>query len=420
MLTLSQTGRLVLPLTLLLAGAVTAARGQAPASDPGASPPSPNWNRPRESNAGTLPPPAPPGSGVADTAPVSPLPPVPPFAEPPPPGVFSAPPSPPPAPGAAATAGGFASTLPGGGRGLGAVLSPVVGQVPLSGGYQAVGFFDAPVRGQDTHLGYLQQDLNAITPIWQDVRNELYATARVGVESFFTHAVLPNTGQPLPAELWNVSVGTGYRHLFDNGWIGGASVSVGSASDKPFHSIDEMTVSASATLRVPRGDRDAWVFGVNLSSNSQVLPFVPIPFVAYLYNPSDRFQALVGFPFASVTYRPWDDLTFSASYALLTTFHARVSYRVAPPVSVFCALDFDNENYYLADRTDANQRFFNYSDRLSGGVHVVLARQALLEVSGGYVFDRVFFEGTGGTDQSFNKVSVAPGAFLGAKLQIRY
>jgi hypothetical protein len=310
--------------------------------------------------------------------------------------------------------------VPGGGRGLGTVLNPVVGRVPLSGGYQAVGFFDAAVRGQDTHLGYLQQDLNVLTPIWQDVRNELYATARVGVESFFTQAVLPNTGRPFPAELWNVSLGTGYRHLFDNGWIGGGSVSVGSASDKPFHSIDEMTVSASATLRVPRGDRDAWVFGVNLSSNSQVLPFVPIPFVAYLYNPSDRFQALVGFPFASVTYRPWDDLTLSASYALLTTFHARVSYRVAPPVSVFCALDFDNENYYLADRTDSNQRFFNYSDRLSGGVQVVLARQALLEVSGGYVFDRVFFEGTGGTDQSFNHVGVAPGAFLGAKLQIRY
>jgi hypothetical protein len=38
--------------------------------------------------------------------------------------------------------------------------------------------------GQDTRLGYFQQDLNVLAQIWQDGTNEFYANARVGVELF--------------------------------------------------------------------------------------------------------------------------------------------------------------------------------------------------------------------------------------------
>jgi hypothetical protein len=421
------TGLLALPLTLLITFGAAPAQAQGPPGDPGTAPLSPGEDRPPAASAATLAPPTPltaqgqPGPAGAPAATL--LPPSLLLDGPSPGGPAPTDVAPPPATAAAFTdpAGGFASPFGGGGgKGLAAAFSPVVGRVPLTGSYEVLGFFDAPVRGQDTHLGYVQEDLNVRTPIWQCSTDEFYANARVAVESFDTHAVLPSTLQPFPAELWNVSLGAGYRHQFDNGWIGGGSVAVGSASDKPFHSIEEMTISATGFVRVPRGDRDAWVFGLSLSSNSQVLAYVPIPFVAYLWNPSDCFQAVVGFPFASATYRPWDRLTLTVSYALLTTFHARISYRIAPPVSVFCALDFDNENYYLADRADSQQRFFYYNDRLSGGVQVVLSRHASLVASGGYVFDRFYFEGTNFTDQSFNHLNVAPTAFLGARLQLHY
>lgn len=303
---------------------------------------------------------------------------------------------------------------------MGMAFSPVVGHIPVSGSYQALEFFNAPVKGQNAHLGYFQQDLNFLAPIWQSATDEFYTDGRVGVESFDSNAILPSSQQPFPADLWNIALGTGYRHLFDNGNIGGASVSVGSASDQPFHSIREMTISATGFVRKPSGDRNAWVYGVAMSSNSQVLPYIPIPFAAYLYNPNDNFQAMLGFPFADVIYRPIDKLTLSMSYALLTNFHVHATYQIARPWSVFGGLDFDSENYWLADRTDTNQRFFYYNDRLSAGSRFVINRRALLQFSGGYVFDRFYFEGDNFLNQSYNRVRIAPGGFIEARFQMRF
>lgn len=43
------------------------------------------------------------------------------------------------------------------------------------------------------------------------------ATAGVRDSLFFTDAVLPESHQPFPAELWNIRLGTNYLHKFDNG-----------------------------------------------------------------------------------------------------------------------------------------------------------------------------------------------------------
>lgn len=366
-----------------------------------------------DSSADVLPPPTPLTEPAPDsTAPVLDEPPCDGTKPPPPPTPVN------PLQPQLGTVPGYIGSSSGGGMGM--AFSPILGHIPNSGGYQAIGFFNSPVQAQNAHLGYLQQDLNFMTPIWQNATDEWYADGRVGVESFDTNAILPNTQQPFPSDLWNISMGTGYRHLFDNGWIGGGSVSVGSASDQPFQSIGVMTVSATGFVRVPSGDRNAWVFGAAMSSNSQVLPYIPIPFAAYLYNPSTNFQAMLGFPFANVIYRPIQNLTLSMSYAILTNFHTRVIYQLAKSWSVFTALDFDSENYWLADRTIADDRFFYYNDRLSAGTQYVLSRNALFQFSGGYVFDRFYFEGTSFTDQNFNRVRIGPGAFLEARVQVRF
>jgi hypothetical protein len=294
------------------------------------------------------------------------------------------------------------------------------GPIPYAGSYQGGEYFNVPVRDQPAHLGYYQESLTALAPLWQDGPDAVLANAHVGVTSFDTNAVLPDSRQRFPAELWNIGLGSTYRHQYDNGWLGSVGVSVGSPSDKPFNNINDMSFSVNGTLRVPSGEHNAWIFGVFLSSNSQVLPFLPIPSVAYFYAPSPAFTALVGFPFANVVWRPTPDWTFSASYALLTNFQARVSYRLVRQAYLFTALDFQNQNYYLAERTDLNQRFFMYDDRLYAGLQVLLGRHASVTLSSGYVFSRTFFESTNGTGSRTDQVDVAPGAFVCGALQIRY
>jgi hypothetical protein len=296
-------------------------------------------------------------------------------------------------------------------------FNPAVGHFPFRADYRATWFPDEPVTGQPTHLGYVEQNLSFSFPLWQNATDEMSAAVHVCNELFNTQAVLPDTHQPFPDELWNIHLSTTYRHLFDNGWIGGGTVSVGSASDKPFEGIKEMTAGINAFLRVPQGEHNAWLFSLAYSSNSQ-LP-IPIPGVAYVWMPNEYFHANIGLPFL-VMYRPWEDLTLDFSYMLLTNVHARATYRVSAPLRIYAGYDWLNESYLLADRVNTDDRFFYYDQRLTGGVQYFFNRHASLDLCGGYVFDRFYFEGQSLSDDHHNRIDVGNGPFLSLQTQIRW
>jgi hypothetical protein len=337
----------------------------------------------------------------------------------------AAPPAGRPAPGANGGPSAFGVPgAPGGGAGgpgggLAALFSPVVGRAQPRASLGFGESFDEPVRGQNTRLGISREEVACTGPVWQDDADEWTASANLREEAIRTGgAVLPATGQPLPHDLWDVRLGTGYRRLFDNGWIAGVNVNVGSASDQPFHGLAEMTAGVNASLRVPSVERNAWLFTLNYSATSEI-PF-PIPGVAYLLNPSDRFQAVLGFPFASVNCRPTDDLTLSVSYALLTNVNARATYRVAPWLRVYTAFNVENESYFPVGRPDDRDRLFYYDDKVSAGVQCGLGPNWSLDVSGGYLFDRYFFEGRSRSDSNANRIDVGDGPFAGASLQLHF
>jgi hypothetical protein len=336
------------------------------------------------------------------------------------------PPAPPPAPNASepvskpaaeafSSLGGFGA---GPGGGIGALLSPTIGNMPVRASLGFYWFPSEPVKYQSTSLAEYREDFSISAPVWQDNRNEWSISAGVHSDEFHTSAILPNTLQAFPDDLIDVRFGTAYRHEFDNDWIAGIGGSFGSASDQPFHSVNELTGSLNAFLRVPSFDRDAWLFTISYSTNSQIN--IPIPGVAYLWIPSDYFQAVIGFPFASANYMPTDDLTLSVSYALLTTVHARATYRLAPPLRVYAAFDWDNESYFRVGREDDRDRFFYYEKRLSAGVLYTLGPNVNFDFSAGYAFNRYFFEGQTLSDDHNNRIDVGDGPYLAAKLQFRY
>jgi hypothetical protein len=292
-----------------------------------------------------------------------------------------------------------------------------VGHLPLGATWRAVWFPDEPVLGQGTHLGSVREDFSVICPIWQDAQDESSVSVNERGEFFHTNAILPNTAQPFPDELWNIRFGTSYSHLFDNGWIAGASVSFGSASDKPFHGLDEMTAGVNSFLRIPSGEHNAWLFTLSYSVTSE-LPF-PIPGVAYIYEPSDQFRAVIGLPF-QLMYRPVEDLTLDFSYMLLRTVHARATYRVWPRVRLYAAFDWENESYLLANRPSDNDRFFYYDMRLTGGVQLIVGKHVSVDLAGGYTFDRFYFEAAQYSGNNFNRLNIGDGPFAAIQFQARW
>lgn len=297
--------------------------------------------------------------------------------------------------------------------------NPLVGQAPIRGDYRASWFAAEPVAGQPTNMGYFRQELTVSSPVWQKSgQDEWSVFASVRDEIFQTHAILPDTRQAFPEDLWNIRFGTSYRYLFDNGWILGGTLSVGSASDKPFNGLEEMTAGVNAFLRVPSGENNAWLFSLSYSPTGQ-LPY-PIPTVAYVWQPSDTFHMNIGLPFM-LMWRPTEEVTLDVTYMLLTTLHASVSYRLSDQARLYLAYASESEAYLLADRVDNNDRFYNVDQRAYAGSQYFFTRKCSLDFSGGYLFDRYFFEGKNiSTDSNFNRVDLGAGPYASAQFQLRW
>ncbi len=288
------------------------------------------------------------------------------------------------------------------------------GQGPFS--YRTFWFPSEPVKGQAADWGLVGQDFSLAHPLWVDPPNTLLVTASVRNRLISTDAVLPDSRQPYPSELWNAQVGMMYmRQLSGDRMIGGG-VSLGSASDHPFASIEEMNVSVNAVYRIPSGERNAWMFMLMYAPMGEIQ--FPIPAVSYSYNPSDQFHANIGLPFM-FRYKPADRWTFEASYMLIHTIHVKATYKIAERVNVFGGYDWSNKVYMLEDLTNTKDRFFLYDQRVTLGLGMPVTSRLTAELVGGYAFNRFSFIGQQWDSVGTDRVDVDPGPFLSFRVSLR-
>lgn len=301
---------------------------------------------------------------------------------------------------------------------LESVLRSSVGDMKVGLFYDGTLYPDRAVRGQNTDMGLNQHRVRLVAPVLQD-KDRFEWSVSGGVTALFvdTDAVLPDAGVAFPDELWDVGVGTAARWKLENGWIVGGNLGLRSASDRPFNSLDETALSAGVTLRVPWRDHFAWIGGLRYSTLGE-LPF-PLPTVALAYEPGPHLQVVAGIPFA-VRWRPADAWELSASYALLRTIHAQVGYRLAAPLRLYAGFDWDNQRFFRHDRADTDARLSYYEKRVSAGIRWDITRTVSLDASGGYAFDRFWFEGEDYGDRHINRLDLGDGPFATLRLGVRF
>lgn len=303
--------------------------------------------------------------------------------------------------------GGFGGIgMPGGAGGLGGP------------GYSATWYPSQSVSGQPADFALVRQSLNVGVPVWRNGADAILLSAGVRNSLFSTDAILPDSGRPFPGNLWNVNFGLNYMHKFDNGWSSGVMTGFGSASDQPFHGIREMNVNVAAFLRIPvRNDRDSWLLSIFYSPVGN-LNF-PVPGVAYAWNPSETLHINIGLPF-TLMWRPIEDLTINASYVPLTNINARATYKVFARLNVYGGYEFLNESYFLADRVNTTDRFMGFEQRVISGIRWDIWRNATFDLNAGFAFDRYYGEGKNQGSDLRDRVDIAPGAFLGGRLGVRF
>jgi hypothetical protein len=283
----------------------------------------------------------------------------------------------------------------------------------------SLGGFWAPatdVVGQPATLGMNAEFARVAAPLVPPREGEplWIGIGRFGRLELATEAILPDSNQPVPEQLWLVETGiTHIRPLASGGTLGGTFL-FGSASDQPFAAGRDLTLMAIAFWNTPaKNDRDEWNFSVFYSPTSQ-LPY-PLPGLAYAWRPSDAFEAKLGVP-ASVEWRPDDAWTISAAYFPLVNVNVEARRKLAADWSFVAFYRTDTQIYFLADRLLDDERFYVFDQRAAAGLEQTLGRGFALELTAAYLYDRSLFQGTNFTSGRTDVVAFDPG--LGLSLQL--
>jgi hypothetical protein len=224
---------------------------------------------------------------------------------------------------------------------------------------------------------------------------------------------------PIPRDLLGIDANLAYTHRLEGSRSLSFTVGVGALSDEPFHSIHETSLNASGTYLLPTSGGNAWLLGLNFSNARPALNYVPLPIVAWLWRkPEHGLDGVLGIPFARLHWQPHPRWEVQLAAVIPARFEGEVSFRPLEVIRVSAGFRWDQQFWQLARRADTSKLLFYDSKRVEAGVEVPLLRPLALRVSGGYAFDRSFFEGTSVFERG-DRVDLGASPFAAVTLQVR-
>ena len=262
------------------------------------------------------------------------------------------------------------------------------------------------VKGQSGDLAISGADFNLGIPIRIADNGIWLAMGGVQRLDINTSVLLPDSGMPVPNQLWNIEGGLMHiRDLGDERQVG-AMLRVGSPSDQPFAALRDLTVTFLSFLKIPARNQDAWSFSLFYSPTGQII--YPIPGVAYVWRPNDRLQANLGIPF-SLEYKPTETSVFMASYMPLNNVQVQLRQSLGQSWSVYGSYRTVSETFLLANREKDQERTYLFDQRMSLGLQRTFGRGWTVDLSAAYVFDRQFFQAEKFSGSRRDELSIDPG-----------
>ncbi|MEO1992053.1 MAG: hypothetical protein ABGW78_09000 [Pirellulales bacterium] len=227
-------------------------------------------------------------------------------------------------------------------------------------------------------------------------------------------AVLPDSGQRFPDQLWLIETGVTHIRPRDDGSSIGGTFLFGSASDQPYAAGRDLTLMSILFMNRPaRRPDDEWSFSLFYSPTSQ-LPY-PLPGLSYIWRPVDVFEAKLGVP-AGLEWRPTDAWTLSMNYFPLVNVNATLRRKITNTLSFVSFYRTDTEIYFLADRVNRQERFYVFDQRAACGFEQVFGKGLSFEIMASYLFDREIFQGTSFSSGRTDVVKIESGLGVGMQL----
>lgn len=271
------------------------------------------------------------------------------------------------------------------------------------------------VQGQTGNLAISGEEFDLGYPMRIDEDGIWLALAGVQRLDINTSVVLPDSGLPVPNQLWDLEAGVMHlRDLGDERRVGGM-LRVGSPSDQPFAAWRDLTVTFLGFLTVPAREQNAWSFSLFYSPTGQII--YPIPGVAYVWRPSNQLRANLGIPF-SLEYKPTETVMFTASYMPLNNVEVLLRQSVGEFWNAYASYRTVSETFLLAHRENDRERTYLFDQRMTLGIQRELGRGWSMDLSTAYVFDRRFFQAEKFSGSRRDELSIDPG--VAATLQLMW
>lgn len=231
---------------------------------------------------------------------------------------------------------------------------------------------------------------------------------------------IPESGVVVPQSLWDIETGAGFRRKLSERKDVGVSGSIGSASDKPYHSIHETTLRLTGTYRIPSREENAWIFFLSYSNNRHFANNIPLPGFAYVvHSPKNGLDALVGFPFLAFNYRT---KRANQRFSIFgpNNFSAESSYKVRGSLEAYGGFDWNERSWLRANRNDNAKRLFLEQKRWSFGFRFPIADKIRIDLGSGYEFNRRFYENRKATDDDIPQANLTSAWTYYAKAGVRW
>lgn len=239
-----------------------------------------------------------------------------------------------------------------------------------------------------------QSKFNVATPVWNK-NGEAFALSLSASQIAFNEKRSFDSGIKTPKELQRLDLGAQYSRALANKGFFGLRGSLGSASDRPFDTDEEVTFSLTSFYTRPEDTDRQWIWTVFLSNNNSFANYIPIPGFIYLYK-TEGFTGMFGLPFMSLQWTPKVPWILSMSY-FITNFNSEIAYGLRDKFQTFAGFAISQQNFLRAEREERKDRLFFNEKKVFAGVRSPLTQGVSGEVQSGISFDRKLKEG-----ESFN------------------
>lgn len=238
-----------------------------------------------------------------------------------------------------------------------------------------------------------------------------------------TDARLPRSPtDAFPRELYDVGATLSFRRQLENGWLMGVTGRLGSASDKPFNSGDEVDVNITGFWRIPHRRKNAWLLFLNYANHraGSSLEHVPLPGVAYQFSFRERDWAMVGLPVSALHMQLLERLELDLSYAMIRNARAKLTWKALDELDVYGQFVWGSQGFWRAARPDEDDALLFYEKKLSLGTDWSPWENLKVGLEAGLAFDRFIFEGNDYNDNDDNRIGLTKSLFGGVSVRLAF